>query len=106
MGRLALGRTEEPWLTGGTNTVNDDRPVEESVEGTTAVDRVVVHVHDDEPELSDPGVLPVPDCEDDTELELAGGGGHNVISEADAVWDMDEPVVVGVIVRVCTPGEA
>lgn len=46
------------------------------------------------------------DDDADDESELAGG--HNVISESEAVWDdeaPDEPVLVGVIVRVCTTGE-
>lgn len=106
--------------------VNDERPVEgtedveDLVEVTKVVDRVVVHVDDDDPDSSVPVVLPVPDCigetlepiesvddtledvhEDETELV----GGDKVISDSEAVWDTEEPVVEGVIVRVSTPGE-
>lgn len=118
--QLVLDEVEEPWPVGGTKTVNDERPVEDLVEVTIVVDRDVVHVDDDDADSSVPVVLPVPDWdgealtpiesvddssmvvpEDDTEL----AGGHKVISEAEVLWDADEPVVVGVIVRVCTPGE-
>jgi hypothetical protein len=118
--QLVVDDTEESWPVGGTKIVNDDRPVEDLVEVTTIVDRVVVQMDDDDPEPSVPEVPPVPDCtgemlapaesvddssvvllEDDNEL----AGGHNVISESEEVWDVDEPVVVGGTVRVSTPGE-
>lgn len=84
--------------------VNDERPVrvlvpvEDVVGVTITVDRVVVHVDEDDPESSVPVLLPDP--------ELAGG--HSVVSESEdavPVSESDEPVPVGVIVRVCTPGE-
>lgn len=119
--QLVLDEVEEPWPVGGTKMVNDDRPVDNLVEVTTMVDRVVVHVDDeDDPESSVPEAVPVPDCPaerlppvgsvdessvvvhvDDTEL----AGGHSVVSDSEALWDPDEPVVAGLIVRVCTLGE-
>ena len=112
--------------------MNDER-VEDLVDVTKVVDRDVVHVDDEDPDSSVPVLLllflaPVWDGEtlapvesvdessvvvvvheDDDDVddsELAGG--NNVMSESDSVWDEDEPdepVLVGVIVSVCTPGE-
>ncbi len=98
--QLVLDEAEEPWPVGGTKIVNDERPVEDLVEVTTIVDRVVVHVDDDGPEPSVPEVVLVPACvceipttvgsvddpsmavhDDDTELAV----GHGVISESEAV---------------------
>lgn len=119
--QLVLEEVDGPWPVGGTKIVNDDRPVDDLVDVTTIVDKFVVQVDDDEPELSVPEVEAVPDCagerlapvksvEDDPSVvvhveETEPAGGHNVISDSEVVWDPDEPAVAGVIVKVCTPGE-
>jgi hypothetical protein len=106
--------------------VNDDRldgeelpEAEDPVEDTGTDERVVVHVEDNAPELCVPA--PVPELDRGETLESAEVvadspvvlqeedeelvGGHNVTSEPDDVWEPDWPLVVGVIVRVCTLGE-